>query len=138
MLFRFDTENAEIFADQVSQIQDRETVLAWKRPWKMPRVCTTLSVYKATTNYWSNWTFPSSISSTGKPANHLDMLNLKESIENGTDTTNLLNVALARMCCSFYQGGEEELVLADQLKRTLCAKPAKPWPQLRPTRSEVC
>lgn len=31
MLFRYDTDNMEIFSDQISQIQDRETVLALKK-----------------------------------------------------------------------------------------------------------
>ena len=51
--------------------------------------------------------------------NHLDMLNLKESIEQGTDTASLLNVALEDVMFRFIKVGEEELVLADQLKNTL-------------------
>lgn len=47
------------------------------------------------------------------------MLNLKESIEQGSDTTNLLNVALEDVIFRFIKVGEEELVLADQLKNTL-------------------
>lgn len=34
-------------------------------------------------------------------SNHLDMLNLKESIENGEDTTNLLNLALEDVIFKF-------------------------------------
>ena len=47
------------------------------------------------------------------------MLNLKESIEHGTDTANLLNVALEDVVFRFIKVSEEELVLADQLKNTL-------------------
>jgi type I restriction enzyme R subunit len=47
------------------------------------------------------------------------MLNLKESIEQGTDTDNLLNVALEDVIFKFIKVGEEELVLADKLKNTL-------------------
>lgn len=32
VLFRFDTENMEEFCNQISQIQDRDTVLALKKP----------------------------------------------------------------------------------------------------------
>ena len=39
--------------------------------------------------------------------NHLDMLNLKESIENGTDTTNLLNVALEDVLFRFIKVGKK-------------------------------
>lgn len=52
-------------------------------------------------------------------SNHLDTLNLKESIESGEDTTNLLNLALEDVIFKFQKIAEEELVLADQLKDTL-------------------
>ena len=60
-------------------------------------------------------------------SNHLDLLNLKESLEHGTDTTNLLNVALEDVMFMFTKIGEEELVLADKLKNTLRG-PAKHLP----------
>ena len=52
-------------------------------------------------------------------SNHLDLLNLKESIESNLDTTNLLNVALEDVIFLFTKVKEEELVLADKLKNTL-------------------
>lgn len=62
---------------------------------------------------------PSSISSIGKPAITSICSTSKKSIENGTDTTNLLNVAFEDVLFRFIKVGEEELVLADQLKNTL-------------------
>ena len=52
-------------------------------------------------------------------SDRLDMLNLKESIEKGDSTTNLLNVALEEVLFEFIKVGEEELKLADELKNTL-------------------
>ena len=49
----------------------------------------------------------------------LDLLNLKERIEQGDDITNLLNVALEEVLFEFLKVGEEELKLADELKNTL-------------------
>jgi type I restriction enzyme R subunit len=51
--------------------------------------------------------------------NHLDLLNLKHSIESATDTSYLLNVALEDVIFKFAKVKEEELVLADKLKNTL-------------------
>jgi type I restriction enzyme R subunit len=50
---------------------------------------------------------------------HLELLNLKESIQNNVDTTNLLNVALENVLFMFRKVSEEELVIADQLKDML-------------------
>lgn len=52
-------------------------------------------------------------------SNRLDFLNLTQRLESGTDTVNLLNVALEDVIFSFVKVGEEELVLADKLKNTL-------------------
>ena len=43
----------------------------------------------------------------------------KENLEKGSDTTNILNVALEDMVFMFTKIGEEELILADKLKNTL-------------------
>ena len=51
--------------------------------------------------------------------NHLNLLNLKSKVEDGTDTTGLLNAALEDIIFMFRKIGEEELVLADKLKDTL-------------------
>ena len=47
------------------------------------------------------------------------MLNLKDSLQNNLDTTNLLNVALENVFFMFRKVSEEEMVIADQLKDTL-------------------
>jgi type I restriction enzyme R subunit len=52
-------------------------------------------------------------------ARHLDLLNLKDSVQNNVDTTNLLNVALENVLFMFRKVSESELVIADQLKDML-------------------
>jgi type I restriction enzyme R subunit len=50
---------------------------------------------------------------------HLELLNLKVSLENDVNTPNLLNVALENVLFMFRKISEEEMVIADQLKDTL-------------------
>ncbi|WP_421326109.1 type I restriction endonuclease subunit R [Aeromonas veronii] len=119
VLFRFDTENAEIFTDQVSKIQDRETVLALKKALENAKSLYNLIRLQGDYELLEQLDFAKLNILYRETCNHLDMLNLKESIENGTDTTNLLNVALEDVLFRFIKVGEEELVLADQLKNTL-------------------
>lgn len=119
VLFRFNTENAEIFADQVSQIQDRETVLALKKALENAKSLYNLIRLQGDYELLEQLDFAKLNILYRETCNHLDMLNLKESIENGTDTTNLLNVALEDVVFRFIKVGEEELVIADQLKNTL-------------------
>ena len=50
---------------------------------------------------------------------HLNILNLKKRLEESSDSTNILNEALEDVIFMFDKVGEEELVLADELKDTL-------------------
>ena len=54
-----------------------------------------------------------------KLSRHLELLNLKESVQNNVDTTNLLNVALENVLFMFRKVSEEEMIIADQLKDML-------------------
>jgi type I restriction enzyme R subunit len=119
VLFRFDTDNAEIFSDQISQIQDRETVLALKKALENAKSLYNLIRLQGDYELLEQLDFTKLNILYRETCNHLDMLNLKESIEQGTDTASLLNVALEDVVFRFIKVGEEELVLADQLKNTL-------------------
>lgn len=119
MLFRFDIENAEIFTDQIIQIQDREAVLALKKALENAKSLYNLIRLQGDYELLEALDFAKLNVLYRETCHHLDMLNLKESIEQGADTTNLLNVALEDVVFRFIKIGEEELVLADQLKNTL-------------------
>jgi type I restriction enzyme, R subunit len=52
-------------------------------------------------------------------ARHLELLNLKETVQNSVDSTNLLNVALESVLFLFRKVSEAEMIIADQLKDIL-------------------
>lgn len=119
ILFSFNTENAEEFSRQISQIQDRATVLALKKALADARSLYNLIRLQGQYEFLQHIDFQKLNQLYRETCNHLDLLNLKESIENSTDTTNLLNVALEDVLFMFTKVKEEELVLADKLKNTL-------------------
>ena len=119
VLFRFDTDNAEEFSKQISQMQDREAVLALKKALLDAKSLYNLIRLQGEYSFLDKLDFARLNLLYRETSNHLDLLNLKESLEQGTDTTNLLNVALEDVIFKFTKIGEEELVLADQLKNTL-------------------
>lgn len=119
ILFRFDTENAEHFSQQISQIQDRATVLALKKALADARSLYNLIRLQGEYAFLQQLDFQKLNQLYRETSNHLDLLNLKESVESSADTTNLLNVALEDVVFLFTKIGEEELVLADKLKNTL-------------------
>lgn len=119
ILFRFNVENAEGFSRQITQIQDRATVLALKKALADARSLYNLIRLQGEYGLLQQLDFQKLNQLYRETCNHLDLLNLKESIESSTDTSNLLNVALEDVLFMFTKVKEEELVLADKLKNTL-------------------
>lgn len=119
ILFSFDIENAEEFSRQITQIQDRATVLALKKALADARSLYNLIRLQGEYGFLDQLDFHKLNQLYRETCNHLDLLNLKESIESSSDTTNLLNVALEEVLFLFTKIKEEELVLADKLKNTL-------------------
>ncbi|QVI80724.1 type I restriction endonuclease subunit R [Pseudomonas syringae] len=119
ILFSFNIENAEEFSRQIIQIQDRATVLALKKALADARSLYNLIRMQGDYPLLQQLDFQKLNQLYRETCNHLDRLNLKESIESSTDTGNLLNVALEDVLFMFTKVREEELVLADKLKNAL-------------------
>jgi type I restriction enzyme R subunit len=119
VLFRFETNNAEIFQQQISQISDRETVLKIKRVLQNARELYNVIRLLGHYDLLDIVDFKKLDSLYKETVNHLALLNSKEALENNTDETNLLNIALEDIIFSFTKLSEEELIIADQLKDIL-------------------
>ena len=109
----------EEFCNQISQIQDRDTVLALKKALADARSLYNLIRLQGEYDFLDELDFAKLNVLYRETSNHLDLLNLKNDLESGEDTTNLLNRALEDVIFKFVKIGEEELVLADKLKNTL-------------------
>lgn len=119
VLFRFDIDNMETFCDQISQIQDRETVLALKNALADARSLYNLIRLQGEYDFLDELDFTKLNVLFRVASDRLDMLNLAISIQDGVDIGNLLNRALEDVIFTFTKIGEEELVLADKLKNIL-------------------
>lgn len=119
VLFRFDTENMEEFCNQISQIQDRDTVLALKKVLADARSLYNLIRLQGEYDFLDELDFTKLNVLFRITSDRLDMLNLANSIKDGADIGNLLNRALEDVIFTFTKIGQEELVLADKLKNTL-------------------
>lgn len=118
-LFHFNLENAEEFSRQISQIQDRDKVLSIKKALQNAKNLYNIIRLYGHFDLLEKLDFKKLNDLYNEVSHHLDLLNLKDSIENNVDTTNLLNVALENILFMFRKVSEEELVIADQLKDML-------------------
>lgn len=118
-LFNYDLQNAEIFSQQINQIEDRKLVLEIKKV--LEKVKDLYNIIRLIGHYELLETvdFKKLNLLYNETARHLDLLNLKYSIQNNVDSTNLLNVALENVIFMFRKVSEEELIISDQLKDLL-------------------
>ncbi len=118
-LFHYDLDNAEIFSQQISQIADRKTVLEIKKALESARDIYNLIRLYGHFELLEKLDFKKLNLLLNETARHLDLLNLKESIENDANTADLLNAALENIVFMFRKVSEDELVIADRLKDML-------------------
>jgi type I restriction enzyme R subunit len=119
VLFRYDIDNMENFCKQITEIRDRETVLALKKALGNARSLYNLIRLTGHYELLERFDFQKSPSLYQLASDRLNAINLSARLESGADVTNLLNEALEDVIFSFVKIGEEELVLADKLKNTL-------------------
>ena len=119
ILFHYDTDNAELFSQQISQIQDRNIVLKIKNALGNAKSLYNLIRLFGHFDLLDKVDFKKLPQLYRETENHLALLNTKEALENNIDNNNLLNVALEDVLFHFTKISEEELVLADELKDTL-------------------
>ncbi len=119
ILFHFDTTNAELFSQQITQIQDREKVILIKKV--LGNVKSLYNLIRLFGHYYllDKVDFKKLSQLYRIAEDHLALLNTQEALKNNIDNTNLLNVALEDVLFHFTKISEEELILADQLKDTL-------------------
>lgn len=118
-LFHYDLKNAEIFSQQISQIEDRNKVLEIKKALEIAKNIYNLIRLEGHFDLLQKVDFKKLSQLYNEATRHLELLNLKASIENSVDTTNLLNVALENVIFMFRKVAEEEMVIADLLKDML-------------------
>lgn len=119
ILFYFDTTNAELFSQQITQIQDREKVLLIKKALGNAKSLYNLIRLFGHFDLLEKIDFKKLAQLYRETENHLALLNTQEALKNNIDNTNLLNVALEDVLFHFTKISEEELILADELKDTL-------------------
>lgn len=118
-LWHYDTKNAEVFSKQISEVEDRKAVLEIKKALENAKNLYNLIRLYGHYELLEKIDFKKFTLLYNEAARHLEMLNLKNSLQNNVDTTNLLNEALENVIFMFRKLSEQELIIADQLKGML-------------------
>lgn len=118
-LFEYDIANAEIFSQQISQIEDKQILLGIKKALEAAKNLYNIIRLYGHFELLEKIDFKKLTQLYNETARHIDLINLKDSVETRSEATNLLNVALEDVLFMFRKVSEDELVIADKLKDTL-------------------
>lgn len=114
-LFRYDTQNKEIFNSQISSIKDKEQLRLLLKSLQNAKELKSLIRLQGYEDLLEKLDFNTLNILRQVAQARLDTLNLVDSVNNEADTTNLLNQALEDIVFVFTKTSEHELKLADEL-----------------------
>ncbi|MCL5244480.1 type I restriction endonuclease [Cellulophaga sp. 20_2_10] len=119
VLFKFNTENATIFGDQISEINDRTEIRQIAKALNNSKELYNLIRLSGNFELLEKLDFRALSVLARLTNDRLALINTRIALENNVDTENILNTALEDVIFAFTKVKEEEMVLADELKNTL-------------------
>lgn len=112
-LFVFNLDNAEIFSSQISQISDKKKMRAIIASLETGRDLYNIVRLMGFDDLSSLLDFRKLGLLLKEASNHLELLNLRDKIENVEETKMLLNIALEDVLFMFNKSGEAELRIGE-------------------------
>ena len=118
-LFQFNTENAEVFSQQVTQITDRAEMRKIVKALNDAKSLYNLIRLAGQYELLAKLDFRKITQLSTEANNHLTLLNQREALENADDSVNILNIALEDVLFTFRKVSQAEMIIADELRETL-------------------
>ena len=119
LLFHYDTDNREIFSQQIAQLTNKTELLKLVKALRTAKELKNLIALQGLQELGELVDFDILNRLLIEAQNRLENLNFVENIGNEEATQNILNAALENIIFQFIKIGEEELKLADELKEQL-------------------
>lgn len=116
VLWAFNTENAEVFQQEISKISDKKQLLAIKKALINAKELYNIIRFNQYDDILEKFDFEKLKILLKEVERHVALINLKEDLERGTATAEMLNEAIEYMVFDFIKTGESELKLADDLR----------------------
>lgn len=119
VLFKFDTENASVFSQQISEINERSDIRDIVKALNLSKELYNLIRLSGNFELLEKLDFKKLSVLARLAQDRLALINTKIALEHNVETHNILNTALEDVIFAFTKVKEEEMVLADELKNTL-------------------
>lgn len=119
ILFKFNTVNATVFGEQISEINERTEIRLIAKALNNAKELYNLIRLSGNFELLEKLDFRKLSVLSRLTNDRLALINTKIALENNVGTDNILNTALEDVIFAFTKVKEEEMVLADKLKDTL-------------------
>jgi len=110
-LFRFDTQNAEVFSEQINSIDDKAEILDIKRALENAKTLGNLIKLYGHEELADKLDFSKLNTLLIEVNNRLALINQRDALENQEDNSNLINMAIEDVIFAFRKVSEGELQL---------------------------
>ena len=123
-LFRFDTKNAEVFSEQINQIDSKSEILDIKRALENAKTLGNLIKLYGHDGIADKLDFSKLNTLLIEVNNRLALINQRDALENEEDNSNLINMAIEEVFFAFRKVSEDELQLGlvddfkEQIRKT--------------------
>ncbi len=118
-LFQFDIANAEVFSQQISQIDDRAQMRTILKALSDAKSLYNLIRLSGRYDLLAQLDFRKLNQLFTEANNRLALLNQREAIEHADENVNILNIALEDVLFKFRKVSESEMVIAGELRENL-------------------
>lgn len=119
VLFKYATDNATVFGEQMSDINDRDEIRKIAKVLNNSKELYNLIRLSGNFELLEKLDFRKLSVLSRLTNDRLGLINTRIALENNVDTENILNTALEDVIFAFTKVKEEEMVLADTLKDVL-------------------
>lgn len=118
-LFRYETDNIEVFSKQISEISDKKELNEIQKMLISARELYNVIRISDKSYMLDKLNFKNINHMYNEVSNRISLINQREIIENKIDNNAILNFALEDLIFSFKKIKEEELIISDQYKNIL-------------------
>ena len=118
-LFMYATDNAELFSQQITALDDKQELLALRQALDTYKELMNIIQLFGYEELAQKFTLENLHALYTEVNNRINLVNLKQNMQEGEDVSALLNLALDQIDFHFRKVSESELIIADQFQDTL-------------------
>lgn len=118
-LFLYDTDNAEVFSQQISALDDKKELLEIRHALELYKELFNIAKLFGYDEISDKFDLEKISALYTEVCNRIDMVNQKQVLADAQDMSAILNLALDQIEFTFKKVSENELVIADKFRETL-------------------